>query len=257
MTKLESGRSGTVESQLRRGLNALEELAARPQTAAELARQLGVNRSTALRLLQELEGMGYVTRDEASKRFSIAVARLYGLIASRDDHWDWAELVDSALVRIRDEYGEAAMQAVPAGEAMVYLAFFPSKHPVAVREQIGTLRPMHCSALGKAYLSALDEASLEAQLPRLSYRGGTRRAPTGPDELRERLTEARGLGFAIDGEETYDGVVCVAVPMRIGGALVGAAGISGPAHRLPPERVEEIGHALGESLSSLAAVVQL
>ena len=148
------------------------------------------------------------------------------------------------------------MQAVPAGEAMVYLAFFPSTHPVAVREQLGTLRPMHCSALGKAYLSALDEASLEAQLPRLSYRGGTGRAPTGPQELRQRLIEARGLGFAIDAEETYDGVVCVAVPTRIGGALVGAAGISGPAQRMPAERAEEIGHALVESLSPLGAVVQ-
>ena len=247
---------GAVESQLRRGLSALESLAARPQTAAELARQLGVNRSTALRLLQELEGMGYVSRDEASKRFSIAVERLYGLIASRNDHWDWAELVDSALVRVRDAYGEAAMQAVPAGEAMVYLAFFPSTHPVAVREQIGTVRPMHCSALGKAYLSALDEGSLEAQPPRLSFRGGTGRAATGPEELRRRVTEASELGFAIDAEETYDGVVCVAVPMRIGGTLVGAAGISGPVHRLPAERVEEIGHALGESLSSLDGVAR-
>ena len=115
---------------------------------------------------------------------------------------------------------------------------------------------MHCSALGKAYLSALDEVSLEAQLPRLSYRGGTSRAPTGPEELRQRLTQARGLGFAIDGEETFDGVVCVAVPMRIGGSLVGAAGISGPVNRLPPERVEEIARALRESLSSLDAVVR-
>src|SRR5439155_7510076 len=106
------------------------------------------------------------------------------------------------------------------------------------------------------YLSALDEASLEAQLPRLSYRGGTGRAATGPDELRQRLVEAGAVGFAIDGEETFDGVVCVAVPMRIGGALIGAAGISGPVHRLPAERVEEIGRALGEGLSSLGAVVQ-
>lgn len=257
MTKLGSIRSGVVDSQLRRGLNALEELAARPQTAAELARRLGVNRSTALRLLQELEGMGYVSRDGASKHFSIAVERLYRLIASGDDHWDWAELVDSALVRVRDECGEAAMQAVPAGEAMVYLAFFPSTHPVAVREQIGTVRPMHCSALGKAYLSALDETLLEAQLARLSYRGGTSRAATGPKQLMQRLADARERGFAIDDEETFDGVVCVAVPLRIGGSLVGAAGISGPVDRLPSERVERIGGAVRESLSSLGAAARL
>jgi len=243
-----------AESQLRRGLHALEALALRPHTAAELARQLGVNRSTALRLLQELEAIGYVSRDGPSKRFSLAVERLYGLIASRDDHWDWAELVDSALVRIRDEFGEAAMQAVPAGESMVYLSFFPSTHPVAVREQIGTVRPMHSSALGKAYLSALDQAALEAEVGRLSFRDGTSRAATGPEQLRARLEEAGERGFAVDREETFDGVVCAAVPMRIGGTLVGAAGVSGPAHRLPDEKVERVGAVLLERLSSLSAV---
>ena len=113
---------------------------------------------------------------------------------------------------------------------------------------------MHSSALGKAYLSALDEASLDAEVGRLSYRGGTSRAATGPSELLQRLAEARGLGFAVDREETFDGVVCVAVPTRIGGALVGAAGVSGPSHRLPDDKVERLGHTLRERLSSLAAV---
>jgi DNA-binding IclR family transcriptional regulator len=245
-----------AESQLRRGLRALEELAAHPQTAAELARTLGVNRSTALRLLQELEGAGYVARDAASKRFSTVVERFYRLIALRDDHWDWAELIDSVLVSIRDEFGEAAMHAVPAGGSMVYLAFFPSAHPVAVREQIGTVRPMHCSALGRAYLSVLDEESLDVEAGRLGYEGGTDGAPKGPIELLARLAEAREQGFAVDREETFEGVVCVAAPTRIGRALVGAAGVSGPAHRLPGEKVELIGRALAERLASLTAVAR-
>jgi DNA-binding IclR family transcriptional regulator len=249
-------RSAAAESQLRRGLRALEELAVSPKTAAELARSLGVNRSTALRLLQELETAGYVVRDEASKRFFTAVERLYRLIASGDDHWDWAELVDSVLVAIRDDFGEAAMQAVPAGGAMVYLAFFPSAHPVAVREQIGTVRPMHCSALGKAYLSALDQQSLDVEIGRMSFEGGTRRAPRGPEELKQRLAETRERGYASDREETFEGVVCIATPTRIDGALIGAAGVSGPAHRLPEATADLIGSALVERLSSLAAVAR-
>jgi DNA-binding IclR family transcriptional regulator len=251
-----AARRSVAESQLRRGLRALEELAVRPRTAAELARDLGVNRSTALRLLLELDAAGYVVRNGGSKRFSTSVERLYRLIASRDDHWDWAELVDSALVAIRDEYGEAAMQAVPAGGSMVYLAFFPSTHPVAVREQIGTVRPMHCSALGRAYLSALDAEALDVEVGRLSYEGGTSHAPRGPLELLKRLDEAREQGFAIDREETFEGVVCVAVPARIGGALVGAAGVSGPSHRLPPEKAKRIGLALVDRLSSLDAATR-
>ena len=224
----------------------------RPQTAAELARALGVNRSTALRLLQELEAAGYVTRDGASKRFSTVVERLYALVASHDDHSDWTELVHPVLASMRDDLGEAAMQAVPANGSMVYLALVPSLHPVAVRERIGTVRPMHSSALGKAYLSALDPKSLDVELGRLSYEGGTARAAKGPLELRQRrLAEAGERGYAVDHEETFEGVVCVAAPTRIGGALVGAAGVSGPANRLPDERVEEIAAELVERLAEL------
>jgi IclR family acetate operon transcriptional repressor len=236
------------ESQLRRGLRTLELLAAEPLSAAELARRLGVNRSTALRLLAELDHSGYVSRDPATKKYAGVVERLYGLVASHDDHWDWIELVHPVLASMRDEFGEAALQAVPANGSMVYIAFFPSLHPVAVRERLGTVRPMHCSGLGKAYLSGLDDAELDRELGRLRYEGGTARAPRGPLELRRQVEEARARGFALDLGETFDGVACVSVPTRVAGMLVGAAGVSGPASRLPAERLEEIGRRLAERL---------
>jgi DNA-binding IclR family transcriptional regulator len=243
--------SGATDSRLRRGLRALEELSVRPQTAAEVARGLGANRSTALRLLLELEDAGYVVRDSDSKRFSTVAERLYALAMPPDDHWDWVELIHPVLASIRDEFGEASMHALPANGAMVYMAFFPSPHPIAVRERIGTERPLHCSALGKAYLSALDRESLDLELGRLTYEDGTERAARGPLELGRRVAEARDRGFAVDREETFDGVVCVAVPTRIAGALVGAAGVSGPTNRLPEERTEKIGRALAEHLLAL------
>jgi DNA-binding IclR family transcriptional regulator len=244
-------RPRSPESRLRRGLRTLEELSVRPQTAAELARALGVNRSTALRLLQELEDARYVVRDTESKLFSTVLERLYALAMTPDDHWDWVELVHPGLASIRDEFGEASMHAVPANGSMVYMSFFPCLHPIAVRERIGTERPMHCSAVGKAYLSALDPKSLDLELARLTYEGGTNRAARGPLELGQRVAHARDRGYAVDREETFDGVVCVAVPTRISGALIGAAGVSGPASRLPEERIEEIARALVERLSVL------
>jgi DNA-binding IclR family transcriptional regulator len=238
------------ESQLRRGLRILELLTDEPQSAAEVARRLHVNRSTALRLLGELEQGGYVSRDPATKRYTSVLERLYGLLGHHDHHSDWLELIHPVLASLRDEFGEAAVQAVPANESMVYVAFFPSLHPVAVRERLGTVRPMHCSGLGKAYLSGLDDAELDRELGRLRYDGGTARAPRGPLELRRQVEEARASGFALDLEETFDGVVCVSVPTRVGGVPVGAAGVSGPSSRLPRERLEDIGRRLVQRLGT-------
>lgn len=239
---------GGVDSQLRRGLRALEQLARGPKSSSDLARALGVNRSTGLRILQALQSAGYVTRDPETRRYSSVPQRLYSLVANHDDHWNWFERVQPVLVTLRDRFGEATLHAVPANGSMVYMAFYASLHPIAVREQIGTVRPMHCSGLGKAYLAGLDPLTLDRELGQISYLGGTERAPRGPLELRAQVEEVRERGYALDLGETFDDVVCVATPTRIGGVLVGAAGISGPAARLPVQRLNEIGVILVEEL---------
>jgi DNA-binding IclR family transcriptional regulator len=244
---------GATASAVRRAFTALESLADGPRTAADIARVLEVNRSTALRLMSELQALGYVRRDPADKRYMSVPARFYPLMGSQVDHADWSEFVDPVLALLRDEFGEAAIMGVPANGTMVYLAFFPSVHLVAVRERLGTTRPMHCSALGKAYLSALDDRALDSELALLTYRGGTQKAARGPIELRERLERARRRRYAIDREESFEGATCVAAPLRIGSSLVGAIGLSGPSARLPEMRVAEIGERLIEVTRQLAA----
>lgn len=239
-------------SPIRRAFSALEALADGPRTAASLARVLGVNRSTALRLMTELETLGYVRRNAEDKRYATVPARFYPLISSQIDHTDWSEIVDPVLSDLRDEFGEAAIMGVPANGTMVYLAFFPSVHLVAVRERLGTTRPMHCSALGKAYLGALEGRALDAELALLTYRGGTPQAARGPMELRDKLQRSRDRGYAIDRDETFEGGSCVAVPLRIGGSIVGALGLSGPSQRLGEERIVEIGERLMEVSRQLA-----
>src|SRR4029079_8613564 len=144
-------------SQIRRAFRALETLTGGPQTAAGIAQVLGVNRSTALRLMAEIEALGYVVRDPETKSYAIVPARFYPFISSHVDHLDWSMVVDPVLSDLRDQFGEAAIMGVPATGTLVHLAFFPSVHVIMVRERLGTIRPMHCSALGKAYLSALDD----------------------------------------------------------------------------------------------------
>ena len=241
---------------MQRALRAIEELANGPRSASEVARALAVNRSTALRLLQELEESGYVARDPRTKHYQTVSTRFYALIANHEDHADWSEAVDPILAELRDEFGEATMMGVPANGTMVYLAFFPSTHLVAVRERLGTVRPMHASALGKAYLAALEPDALDVELARLSFTGGSPRAAKGPIELRERLAAARERGYAIDRNETFDGVTCVAAPARIGRALIGAIGVSGPSSRFDDAQIGQVGERIGELMRPLATPVR-
>jgi DNA-binding IclR family transcriptional regulator len=238
-------------SSIARAFRVIELLVGQPSSASEIARAIGTNRSTALRLLQGLEATRYVARNGATKRYSTVPARFLALIESDKDHADWSEVIDPVLANLRDTFGEATMLGVPANGTMVYLAYFPSTHLVSVREQLGTVRPMHASALGNAYLAALQPAALDLELGRLTFGGGSLTSAKGPIELRERLELTRERRYAIDRDETFSGVTCVAAAVHIQSSLVGAIGVSGPSSRFSDERIEEIGKDVSEVASSI------
>jgi DNA-binding IclR family transcriptional regulator len=239
-------------SHLGRGLQALEMLARAPRSAADVSNELGVNRSTSLRLLQDLESLGYARRDPRSKRFMIASERFMALAAPNYTP-EWHEILNPVLERLRDEAGEATVLATPANGVMVYVTFYDSAHAVAVRERIGTVRPMHASALGKAWLSTLPDDALDAELGRIVYSGGSDRAARGPMELRRYVAEARERGWATDVDESAVGVSCVAAPARVGHATVGAVAILAPTHRMNEDVMAAHGQRLVDALGAIAA----
>lgn len=243
--------AGAERTSVARIFRALELLAEEPRTPSGLARALNVDRSTALRLLRQLTATGYVAHDDVSKRYSSVGSRFLRLISATPDHADLSELVDPVLRAVRTQFGEASLLAVPARGFMVYTAFFPSRQLLGVREQLGAARPMHCSAVGKAYLSGLDDAALEEELNRISFTGGTEHAPADRPSLFRQVAMARELGYAVDHDETSLGVSCVAVPLSIGDTLIGAIGVTGPSTRLSASLVAAIGPELGEAAADL------
>jgi excisionase family DNA binding protein len=237
-------------SPLTRGLQTLDLLREQPSTISELAQVLGVNRSTVHRLVHELELAGYIERDGRSRRF-VVTSRQFGASTAISGpaeppaegfRGDWGEASYHALRDVKDIIGESTMFAVPARDRMLYVAFFSTDHPIGVQEAIGSARPMHASAVGKAYLSALPLAVLDIVLGRLDYTGGTENAAKGPFQLRDMLDEVREQGYAIDHDETFVGLSCVATPVIVNGCtLVGAAGITGLTPRFTAERARHFG----------------
>jgi DNA-binding IclR family transcriptional regulator len=239
------------ESPALRALAALEELAIAPRTAAEIARRFDVNRSTSLRLLKELELGGYVSRDPVTLRYRVLPQRFFALTGNHDDDLDVIAVVNPLLKSLREQSGEGTMFGVPTPNFMVYMAYYASVHAVGVRERIGTVRPMHSSALGKAYLSTLDPVRLNEELEALTFQGGTENAAQNADALLDDIEAARERGFALDVEETFVGVSCVAAPIRLGGSVIGSVGISGPCSRLDADLLASYGTLIVAELAQV------
>jgi len=207
---------------------------ARPDLGvSELAGELGLHKSTVSRLLATLEGRGLVRR--SGDRFAPGpeLARLGGLAVRT---LALVECAREPLERLARETGETVNLAVRSGDLALNVHQVETEHLVGVRDWTGRAFALHCTANGKALLT-FGDGGLPAELPAL-----TERTLTDPDELRENLELTRERGYAVAFEELELGLHAVAAPVFDGyGRCVAAVSVSGPAYRLPEDRLGVLG----------------
>jgi DNA-binding IclR family transcriptional regulator len=144
---------------------------------------------------------------------------------------------------------ETIVLSVLDGPDALYLASRPGSAPIGVNYRIGLRLPASCTATGKAMLSTLSDAEVRALYPPGSLLARTTSSITNLDRLLEELNEARARGYALDDEETSDGMYCVGAPVFAQGESRSVAGI---AFSLVKARLDEIrAKRLSEEVVSL------
>ncbi|TMF71498.1 MAG: IclR family transcriptional regulator, partial [Chloroflexi bacterium] len=230
---VELERDTTVIRSVDRAVAILDLLAVEGwRTGAEVARELGVHRSTALRLLATLDRHGLVERDARTAKYRLGrrVAQLASSVRGEVDLRQVARPVCEALAR---ELGETVTLDVLDGGEIVPVEQATGSTSVMSVNWLGTRSPVHCTASGKVILAFGPPALRSAVLSRPLERR-TEHTITDPAELDAQLREVRDAGFARTFEELELGLNAVAAPVRTaGGDVVAALDISGAAHRLP------------------------
>lgn len=183
---------------LERGLRILGEFSRREPvlTAPEIARRLGVPRSTVFRLLVTLENMGFVerTQDGRAHRLGLAVLRLgFEYLASQGI----TELGRPILERMRDDSGCAASLVVRDGRDIVYILRAASTSPFASSVSIGTRLPAHATVLGHVLLCDLTLAQLRALYPESKLEAVNAKTPTTTEQLFEVAQQTRERGHVM------------------------------------------------------------
>jgi IclR family transcriptional regulator, KDG regulon repressor len=233
---------------LARGLRILDMLALAEDgiSVTELAQRLGVDKSSASRLLQTLASQGYAQQDSQSRRYYLGTQIM---VLSR--HWqNRMPLRDYAkpfLYELVEQTGEAAHIAIYAQGQVFVVEDVETTATLRVSGGAGRLIPLHCTALGKCLL-AFTSIPIPSHLPRM-----TRHTITQMETFMQHLEAIRQQGYALDDEELDEGVRCLAVPVYdYSGKMVAAMGISGPAVRVTVERAKNLSRIViraGESLS--------
>jgi DNA-binding IclR family transcriptional regulator len=221
---------------LARGLKILDLLgqAADGMSITELSEILGVDKGSASRLVSTLARYGYAEKDEVTRRYHLG-SQVVGLSRSVLTRLPLREVARPYLRQLMERTGECVHLAVTAQGKALYIDQVESPATLRVNAQVGTMNPLHCTALGKALL-AFGAAEIPVRLEQY-----TPCTIKNKKALREHLQEVRKIGYAVDDEEFDPGVRCIAVPIfDWRDKTVGAIGISGPSTRITPERLAHL-----------------
>jgi IclR family acetate operon transcriptional repressor len=212
-----------------RALALLDALAEQPDGAGvnQLARHIGVNASTASRLLATLEG-GRLVEREPGGPYRLGM-RLVALADSVLGRLDVREAARPRLQQLAAATGETATLSVPAGREAVTVDFVPGEASVVSLARVGRPSVAHATAVGKVMLAYGGEAG---ELTRY-----TRRTIVSADALASAVATVRERGWAeAVGEREPDLNALAAPVLAHRGELAAILGVQGPSARLTAER---------------------
>jgi DNA-binding IclR family transcriptional regulator len=210
------------------------------QGVAEIARTLGVHKSTASRLAAALERSGFLARTGKRYRLGVEVIRL-GSLALRS--FDLVAAMQPAMEKLSKRTGETVNLAVPDGADVLNVAEMPSTYILSCSGGwTGRRTKPHAVANGKVLLA-------HGVLPRpAALERYTARTITTFDALDAELATVRRDGYATAIAELEDGLVAVAAPVfDPAGACVAALSISGPEFRMRPDALGALGRLCGSA----------
>jgi len=223
---------------------------------SELARRLGLNRSTTHRYVATLTSLGYLQQDAATRKYRLG-PRVLDLGFSAINSMELREIATPHLRELSDLTGHTVNMAILDTTDIVYIERVRSpqvgQREIDLNLHIGSRLPAYCTSMGKVLLANLPAERQRALLDQVDL---ARRGPntlTGRARLEKELERVRASGLAVNNEELAYGLRSIAVPVHSRTGDVVAA-INLAVHRSMVS-MEDLVARLAPSLQATAAEI--
>ena len=197
----------------------------------DVARELGVHRSTASRLMATLERRGLLEADDGTPgyRLGLGLVPRAGYVLNR---FPVRACAGQVLRELRDLTGETAWLGVLDGQRITYLDQASSPHVTVNVDWVGVRHDLTEGVTGRLLLAYQPREVIDRLVAAAS--------PAAIGLAETELAAVRRAGYAVrlgDGEDGYTGV---AVPIRDAmGGVVAAISLGGPRFRVSEERLRD------------------
>ena len=182
-----------------------------PMTLAEITQQLELPKSSVLALCTSLTLTGMLSRlDSGAYQLGTHLMDLsHAYLANIDLTKEFIGTWDALAM----PPGEGIVLGVLDATDVVYVACRNSDSPLGVTYRIGMRLPANCTATGKALLSTLPDERVRALYHRTALEKLTPHSHVTMKALLKDLHATRLRGYAIDDEETREGMCCFGAPV--------------------------------------------
>lgn len=241
-----------------RAAAVLRALALRSQSGArmaDIARETGLERPTAHRILQGLIAEGMASQSEVTRRYHLGPF-IYELGLLAEPRFHLREIARQAIEFLADQTGDTVFLAVRGGNDALCIERKAGSFPIkAFTVEVGSRMPLGIGCGGVAMLAALAEEEADSILkfnaPRLAEYGDMTVA-----QLAEFVAAARSRGYAINPHRAQ-GIAALGMAVcHADGGLAGSISIAAIESRLPPERIEKIAPTLRAEIKKIEKMLR-
>jgi DNA-binding IclR family transcriptional regulator len=205
---------------------------------SEMARRIGVSRSSAFRLVHTLQRLGYLERDDETKNYRLGARVMslgYSFLASKDI----AELARPDLQRLRAVTRCSTHLGILDGAEVIYIARFAAHKPVSAMIAVGARVPAHATTMGRIILAFKPPAYVTEHFGGRALTTFSEFTPATLSELQATLESDRRRGYAISHSNFEAGIASIAAPLfDAKGEVAGAINVSTPENAIDVERFD-------------------
>ena len=251
--------AGVSSSQsLERGLAILAEF--RPEAPergiSDLARALGLSRSTSHRYVATLARLGYLEQNPQTRKYRLG-PRVLDLGFSAINSMELRQISAPHLQQLSDETGRTVNMAILDGADIVYIercrTSGPGQREIDLALHVGSRLPAYCTSLGKVLLAFLPPEEQAGLIGRMQLVDRGPNTITTKAGLAAELKRVRQRGVALNNEELAYGLRSMAVPVwGHGGEVVAAINLA--VHRTAAS-IEDLVERLSPTMMRTAAEI--
>ena len=199
----------------------------------QAAGELGIAPSTAHRLLAMLVYRGFAVQDE--KRVYHPGPALGAGPAQRGWTREFDDLCRPHMEALAATCGETVHLVIRVGTQVRFLSSAESGAVLRIGERQGQVLPAELTSGGRVLLAELPDETLQQlylKPPNTDDQSDHRFTPAEFADLRRELAGIRAVGFAVNVEQTEEGVAAFAIAIRNrAGRAIGAISVSVPVTR--------------------------